>query len=161
MWEAGGIKVKLSISRSQESLWVWSFWSVGTYLVVEIGSFLLIFGALRNTAAEPGWLSLAAAAPVVVFLPLVWLLRLREKHGISPKRLASEWGVSTALFAVAVSAATIYAGVKIGWMDRADAIGTLVLSVLLSVPSCFFTAYYMALRSISSRASSAANGSRN
>ncbi len=144
--------MKLSISRSRESIWVWLFWGLGTYLVLEFGPFLLLEVALKKTAAELVCPYLACAMPGVIFMPLVWWLRQREKHGPSPKRLAREWGASAALFGVAVVGAVIYCGVRLGLMDQSDAIGGLVVSVSLSVPTFYFTLYHMALSRISSRA---------
>jgi hypothetical protein len=152
--------MKLSISRSQESIWVWLFWGLGTYLVLELGPFVLLGVALKKTAAELVCLYLACAMPGVIFMPLVWRLRQREKQIPSPKRLAREWGVSAALFGIAVVVAVIYSGVRLGFMDPTDAIGGLVVSVLLSVPSFYFTLYHMALTRISSRATGEGGGTR-
>jgi hypothetical protein len=144
--------MNLSIVRSQESIWVWLFWGLGTYLVLEIGPFLLFGVALKKTAAELAGPYLACAMPAAMFIPLVWRLWQREKQGPPPKQLAREWGVSVALWGVAVVVAVIYSGVKLGLMDPKYAFGGLVLSLLLCVPIGYFTLYYMTLTRISSRA---------
>jgi hypothetical protein len=73
--------MKLSISRSQDSIWVWLFWGLGIYLVLELGPFLLLGVALKKTAAELLSPYLACAMPGVIFMPLVWRLWQREKQG--------------------------------------------------------------------------------
>jgi hypothetical protein len=79
-------------------------------------------------------------------MPLVWWLRQREKQEQSAKRLAREWGLSGALFALAAVIAVIYTGVRLGLMNRTYAFGGLIMSVLLSVPSFYFVLYEMVLR---------------
>jgi hypothetical protein len=152
--------MRLSISRSRESLWVWLFWGLGTYLALELGPFLLLGVALQKTVAELLYPYLAFAMPGVIFMPLVWRLWQREKQRPSPKQLAREWGVSMALFGLAVVGAVIYSGVRLGLMDPSDAIGGLVVSVLLSVPTSYFTLYHMTLTRISSRSNGEECGTR-
>lgn len=152
--------MKLSISRSQESIWVWLFWGLGTYLALELGPFLLAGVTLKKTAAELLCPYLAFAMPGVIFMPLVWRLWQREKQRPSPKQLAREWGVSVALFGLAVVGAVIYSGVRLGLMNPSDAIGSLVISVLLSVPISYFTLYHMTLTRISSKAAGEGGGTR-
>jgi len=152
--------MKLSISRSRENIWVWLFWGLGTYLMLEIMPFLILGLALKKTAAELAGPYLACAMPAAILMPLVWWLRRREDKGASPKRLAHGWGASVALFSVAMVVATIYSGVKLGFMDPKYALGGLVVSVLLSVPISYFTLYYMAMTRISSRAAAKGDGTR-
>lgn len=152
--------MKLSISRSQDSIWVWLFWGLLTYLVLEFGPFLLFGLALKKTVAELAGPYLACAMPAAIFIPLVWWLWQREKQNPSPKRLAREWGVSVALWGVAVVVAVIYSGVKLGFMDPKYAFGGLVVSLLLCVPIGYFTLYHMTLTRISSRAAGERGGTR-
>ncbi len=152
--------MKLSISRSQECIWVWLFWGFGTYLVLELGPFLLFGAALKKTGAELLCPYLACAMPAAIFMPIVWRLWQREKQGPPPKQLAREWGMGVALWGVAVVVAVIYSGVRLGLMDPSGAIGGLVVSVLLSVPTLYFTAYHMTLKRISSRAVGEGSGAR-
>ena len=152
--------MKMSITRSRESIWVWLFWGLGTYLVLELGPFLLLGAALKKTAAELACPYLACAMPGVIFTPLIWRLWQRERLGTSPKRLAREWGVSAAIFGLAVVVAVIYSGVKLGLIDPSDAIGGLVVSVLLSLPIGYFTLHNMVLTRISSRAAGEGDGIR-
>jgi hypothetical protein len=133
------------------SVWAWLFWTLPIYLVLEIGPFLIIGWGLKKTVGELVGPYLAFALPAVIFMPLVWWLRMSEEEGASPKRLAREWGVSVAFWGVAVAVAVIYSGVKLGFMDSKDAIGGLAVSVLLSVPTLYFTVYHMTFTRISSR----------
>lgn len=71
---------------------------------------------------------------------------------MEPKRLARGWGLSVALFGAAIVIALYYSGVKLGLMNRVDAIGGLAVSVLLSAPILYFTLHYMAISHFSSRA---------
>jgi hypothetical protein len=150
--------MKLSISRSRESIWVWLFWGLGTYLMLEIGPFLILVLALKKTTAELAGPYLAYAMPAVILMPLVWWLRHREEQCASPKRLARGWGASVALSCLAAEVATIYSGVKLGFMDPKYALGALVVSLILSVPIVYFTLYYMAITRITVRAAGKLDG---
>jgi len=150
--------MRLSISRSRESIWVWLLWGLGTYLVLELGPFLLLEVTLKKTATELFRPYLACAMPGVVFMPLVWRLWQRDKQGPLPKRLAREWGVSVALFGLTVVGGVTYSGVRLGLMDPSDAIGGLVVSVLLSVPISYFVSYHVVLTRLSARAVSKRGG---
>ncbi len=134
------------------SLWAWLLWSLPIYLVLEAGPFLIIGWGLKKTVGELIGLYLAFAVPAVILMPLVWWLRVREEQGASPKRLARGWVLSTALFLVAVIVATCYSGVELRLMDPMDALGGFVVSVLLGVPSLYFSMYRRTLRAISTRA---------
>jgi len=144
--------MRISISRSWESLWVWLFWGLGIYLALELGPFFIAKQALSKTAGELAGPYLACAIPGVIFMPLVWWLRKWRERGMDPKRLARRWGVSTALFCVAVVVAVSYSGVKLGLMDPTDALGGLVVSISLSVPVLYFTLHYMVLKHFSTGA---------
>ncbi|MGA3082661.1 MAG: hypothetical protein ABSD44_15025 [Terracidiphilus sp.] len=152
--------MKLSISRSRESIWVWLFWGLGTYFVLEIGPFLVLGFALKKTAAELAGPYLACAMPGAIMMPLVWWLRRWEDQGAPPKRVARGWGMCMALFSLAMVVAVTYSGVKLGFMDPKDALGGLVVSVLLSVPIGYFTLYNMAITRIPSRAAAKGGGTR-
>jgi hypothetical protein len=138
--------MRISISRAWESLWVWLFWGLGIYLALELGPFFIAKQVLNKTASELAGPYLACAMPGVIFMPLVWWLRKWRERGMDSKRLARGWGVSTALFGVAVVVAVSYSGVKLSLMDPKGALGGLVVSVLLSVPVLYFTLHSMVLR---------------
>jgi hypothetical protein len=133
------------------SLWAWLLWALPIYLVLEVGPFLIIGWGLEKTIGELVGPYLAFAVPAVIMMPLVWWLRVWEKQGTSPKRLARGWVLSTAMFFVAGIVATFYSGVELRLMDPKDAMGGFVVAVLLSIPS-LFVIYRMALRVISTRA---------
>jgi hypothetical protein len=147
-----------STAGSRSSLGVWLFWCLGAYLVLELVPFLILGLALKKTAADLAWPYLACAMPAAILTPLVWWLRQREAQSASPKRLASGWGASVALFGAAMVVAVIYSGVKLSLMNPTDAVGGLVVSVLLSVPISYFTVQHMAITQISSRAAAKRGG---
>ena len=144
--------MKLSISRSQESIWIWLFWGLGTYLLLELGPFFIAEFVFKKTAGELLGPYVAFAFPCVIFLPLVWWLRKWEKQGISPKRLARGWGLSMMLFCVAVIVAVFYSGISLHLINLSDAVGGFIVSMLLGLPISYFVSYYMVLSFISTRA---------
>jgi membrane protease YdiL (CAAX protease family) len=144
--------MKLSISRSRESIWVWLVWGTGIYLGLEAGPFLIAAWAFRKTAGELAGPYLAFAVPWMILAPLIWWLRKWEEQGKPPKRLARGWGLSVALFVVAVIVATLYTGVTLHLMNPVDAVVDFVVTLLMSIPISYFTAYNRTLAVISTRA---------
>jgi len=144
--------MKLSISRSRESIWVWLFWGLGIYLALELGACRIAALVLNKTAGELAGPYLAFAIPWAILAPLIWWLRKWEEHGASPKRLARGWGLGMAVFGVAVAVAFFYSGSALRLMDPTDVAGGFIATVLLSIPILYFGMYYTALRPISARA---------
>lgn len=144
--------MRISTSRSRESLFVWLFWTVGLYLVLELGPFLMAARALDKPAIELAGPYLAFAIPWAILAPLIWWLRKNEERDVEPKRLAQCWGASVAFFGVAIAIAVYYSGVELDLMNKMDAIGGLVVSVVLIAPILYFTLHYMALSHFSSKA---------
>jgi len=140
------------------SLWAWILWSLPIYLLLEVGAFLIIRECLRKTASELIGPFLAFAVPWAIFAPLVWWLRKWEEQGATPKRLARGWGLSMALFSIAVMVALFYSGMELRLMDQMDAAISFVAMVPLSTPICYFVVYSRALTVISSRTSSKLGG---
>jgi len=140
---------KMFTSGSRLNMRRWLFWGIGTYLMLEIGSFLALGFALKKTVGELACPYLACAMPCVIFMPLVWRLRLREEQGTPAKGLARGWGGSATIFGVAAVLALVYSAVALDLMRPMDAVGALVVSLLLGVPAFYFTAYYMTLSRIS------------
>ena len=151
---------RLSMSQSRESIWVWLFWGLSTFLVLELGTFLLASLALNKPVGDLVGPFLSYAIPAAILLALVWWLRKREDNGAaSPKQLARAWGVSMILFLVAVISATCYSGVMLHLMSLSDAIATFIVSFLMGVPIAYFVSYGMTLNIISSRAGKRHGGS--
>ena len=148
--------MKMSISRSWESLCVWLLWIIGVYLVLEIVPFLLVGLVFKKTASELAGPYLAFAVPCAIMAPLVWFLRRSERRGLEPKRLARRWGVSGVIFGTSAVVATIYCCVNLGLMDTKNALGILFGAVLLSTPIAYFTLYHTI---ISSRMTCSSEGS--
>src|SRR5450631_2226002 len=127
------------------SLWAWLLWTLPIYLVLELGPFLIIGWGLKITVGELVGPFLVFAVPAAILMPLVWWLRVWEEEGASPKRLARGWGLSVALFGVAVQIAAFYSGIKFHLMDPDDAVGGFITVFLLGVPIFYFVMYHMAL----------------
>jgi hypothetical protein len=143
--------MRLSISRSRESIWVWLFWGLGIYLALELGPFLIAGRVLEKTAGEMAGPYLAFAMPWAIMAPLIWWLRKWEEQGASPKRLARGWGLSMALFGVVLGFAVFYSGVKLRLMHMSDAVSSFVTMALFSGLIFYFGMYHRALTRISSR----------
>ncbi len=144
--------MKLSISRSRESIGVWLLWGIGAYLVLELGPFSIAASVLKKTASELAGPYLAFAIPWAILAPLIWWLRKREEQGASPQHLARGWGLSMALFGVALAGAVFYSGVKLRLMGLSDAVSSFVTMAIFSGLIFYFGMYHMALRLLSARA---------
>lgn len=146
--------MKLSISRSRESIWAWLFWGLGIYLALELGACRIAAQVLNKTASELAGPYLAFAIPWAILAPLIWWLRKWEEQGASPKRVARGWGLGMALFGVTVVGAVFYSGLVLRLMDPPGVAGGFIATVLLIVPILYFGMYGRALRSLSARAAS-------
>lgn len=146
--------MRLSILRSRESIWAAMFWGLGIYLALELGPFLIAGRVLKKTAGELAGPYLAFAVPAAIIMPLIWWLRKLEEQGASPKQVARGWGLSAAVFCVALGIALFYSGVKLGLMDRGDAIVSFIAMALWGGCIVYFTLYHIALKRISERAAS-------
>jgi hypothetical protein len=144
--------MRLSISRSRESIWIWLFWGIGIYLALELGPCLIAARVLNMTVGELAGPYLAFAVPWAILAPLIWWLRKGEEQGASPKRLARGWGLSMVLFGAAVTFAVFYSGIKLGFVDINDAVIDFVLTVLVSAPIFYFVMHHMAMTRTSVRA---------
>jgi hypothetical protein len=151
--------MRLSISRSRESIWIWLFWGLGIYLALELGPCLIVARVLNVAAGELVGPYLAFAVPWAILAPLIWLLRKGEEQGASPKRLAHGWGLGMAIFGVAAAVAVFYSGIALRLVDVTNAISGLFAAVLLSAPIFYFGMYHMAFKRISSRAAGKLGGS--
>ena len=75
--------MKLSVAKSRSSMGAWLFWGLGTYLVLEIGPFLVLGLALKKTATDLAGPYLVCAMPATILMPLIWWLKQREEQGAS------------------------------------------------------------------------------
>jgi hypothetical protein len=126
-------------------------YSIGINLILVLQPFLAIALLLKKSPAiliEP---YLACAMPGVVLLLLIFRLRQWEVQGMLPMRLAHNWGMSGALFAVCTVVAVVYSGVNLGFMDRTNLVGGTVVSIVLSGSVVYAVLRYMALDRISAR----------
>jgi hypothetical protein len=152
--------MKLSFSEFGKNIWAWVFWGLVFWLVLELGPFFIVGLAFKKTAGELAGPYLAFAMPWAIMAPLIWWLRKWEEVGVSPKRLAHGWGLSMALFGVAVAVAVFYLGVELHLMDRKDAVVSFIVVVLLSAPIGYCTLYLTALPRISARSAGKLGGLR-
>jgi hypothetical protein len=150
--------MNLSISEFGKNIWAWMFWGLVFWLVLELGSFFIAGWVFKKTAGELAGPYLAFAVPWAIMAPLIWRLRKWEERGVSPKRLAHGWGLSMALFGVALAVAVFYSGVELRLMDRKDAVVSLLVVVLLSVPIYYYSLYRRALSRISARSAGKVGG---
>ncbi|HEU5458559.1 MAG TPA: hypothetical protein VFU68_08065 [Terracidiphilus sp.] len=134
------------------SLWAWLLWTLPIWLLMEVGPFLVVRLIFKRSVGELVGPYLAFALPALIFMPLVWWLRMLEEQGVSPKRLARGWLLSMAIFCFTVIGATFYSGLKFQLIDPKDALGGFVAAVLLSAPSLYFISYRWTLSVISARA---------
>lgn len=151
--------MNLSISEFGENIWAWMFLGLVFWLVLELGPFCIAGRVFKTTAGELAGPYLAFAVPWAVMAPLIWWLRKCEERGVSPKRLAQGWGLSTVPLGVAVAIAVFYPGAEFRLMDRKDAVVSFIVVELFSVPILYCTLYYMALAIASSRTSGKLGGS--
>jgi hypothetical protein len=152
--------MNLSISESGKNIWAWLFWGLGFYLVLELGPFLIAGWVFKKTAGELAGPYLAFAMPWAIMAPLIWWLRRWEERGVPPKRLAHGWGLSMALFGVAVAVAVFYSGVELRLMDLKGTVVGFIVVVLLIVPISYWTLYRRALPRISARSAGKLGGPR-
>jgi hypothetical protein len=127
------------------------FWGIVTYAILLLQPFLVIWIIFKISAGELVYPYLACATPGVFLLLLIWRLRQRELDGISPERLARNWGMSGALFAAGTVIAAVYSGVSLGLMDRTGILGVTAVSVVLSGSIFYAVLHCMALDRISAR----------
>ncbi len=143
--------MRLSYSRSRESIWVWLFWGLSIYLALEVVSFSIIGLALDKSPRDLVGPFVAFALPWTFMAPQIWWLRKWEEAGLPPARLALRWGFSMALFGEGCIAATYYSGVRFRLMEPKDAVVNLVVAVLFSSPIFFFGMWRSALRTLTER----------
>lgn len=148
------MRIFISSAKARESIWAWLIWGLGFWLVLELGPFFIAGSVLKKTAGELTGPYLAFAVPWAIMAPLIWWLRKWEEQGASPKQVARGWGLSAAVFCVALGIALFYSGVKLGLMDRGDAIVSFIAMALWGGCIVYFTLYHIALKRISERAAS-------
>lgn len=125
--------------------------SIGIYLILALQPFFAVWLIVKTSPAALIYPYLACAMPGVVLLLLIARLRQREVQGMSPERLARNWGMSGAFFAVGTVVAVIYTGVSLGLMDRTNLVGSTAVSAVLGGSIVYAILHHTALDSISAR----------
>ena len=126
-------------------------WGIGIYLMLALQPFLGIWLIFKKSPTELVYPYLACAMPGVLLMLLISRLRKREVEGIAPERLARDWGMSGALFAVGTVVSVAYSGVSLGFMGRTNILGGTTVSVILSGAIFYAVLHYMVLDRISAR----------
>ncbi|HEV2287373.1 MAG TPA: hypothetical protein VGR81_00305 [Candidatus Acidoferrales bacterium] len=138
--------MKLSLSRANESCFVWMFWYLGTWLLLETGSLFLglwLFKISVHRLVGP-YIALAVA-PIVVG---PFFDRINRRREDPPKRRARNMAIaSTAFIELAVTALS-YSAVKMGLVSANFAITITIVVWLFSGPLGYFVAYRTALAKI-------------
>ena len=146
------MRISISEEKARKSLWAWLFWGLGTYFVLELGPFFIASAIFKKTARELAGPYLAFAVPAVIVMPLIWWLRKWEELGALPERLARGWGLSMALFGVALAVAVFYSGVELRLVDLQDAVVEFFVSGLMAGFILYFVGYHRTLKVLTSRA---------
>jgi hypothetical protein len=134
------------------------FWDICVYLTFELASALMVKLIFHKTAGQLVGPYLSIAAPGVSFLLLVrWLWRWKER-GPSPKQLALGWGLSIALFFLALSAAFFYSSVELRFVNSSDAVWVFGMMGVGGTTAGFLAGYTMTLQRISAKAVNNADG---
>jgi len=143
--------VTSSVPKSKANIWTTVVWAICTYLVFELGMFIIVKYIAHAGEGELLGPYLALAVPGVIFLLVVGWLWKWEELGQSPRWLAYGWGLSIALFFLSVCAALFYSSVKLRIIDPSDAVGVFGLMVVGGTLSGFLGGYTMTLRRIFSK----------
>jgi hypothetical protein len=138
--------MKLSLSRSRESCFVWMFWFLGAWLVLEAGPLLLgvwLFNIPVHRLVGP-YIALAVA-PVAVG-PFIY--RINRRRADPPKRRARNMGIVSTVFIELAVTALFYSGVKLGLISVGLAVTSAIIVWLLGGPFMYFVGYRTALAKI-------------
>ena len=128
------------------------FGPICLYLALETGSFVIVKFIAHTTVGELSGPYLALAIPGVILLLLVGLLWKWEERGLSPARLAFAWGLSIALFSLALSAAFLYSSLKLRLFDYGATIFAFGMMATVNTVIGFFVPYKMTLERMSAKA---------
>lgn len=138
-----------SRQKSQASTGRWLFVNICIYLFLELGlcvAVKYVFGVTAEKLIGP---YLALAAPGVIFLLMVrWLWRWEER-GASSTLVAFGWGLSVALFFLAVCAAFFYSSLHLELLNASDAAWIFAMMGASSTVLGFFIPYKMKLEQMS------------
>jgi len=138
--------MRLSLSRANESCFVWMFWFLGAWLVLEAGAFFLgigVFGIPLHRLVGP-YIALAVAPAVVG--PFIY--RINRRRGDPPKRRARNMGIASTAFIELAVTALFYSGVKLGLVSVGLAVTSAIIVWLFGGPFMYFVGYRTALAKI-------------
>lgn len=138
--------MNFSLSRSRESCFVWMFWFLGAWLVLETGAFLLcswVFQISVHRLVGP-YIALALAPAVVG----PFFYRINRRRAEPPKRRARNMGIASTAFIEIALTALSYSVVTLGAVSANFAITVTIVVWLFSGPIVYFGAYRTALAKI-------------
>ena len=138
--------MKLSLSRSRESCFVWMFWFLGAWLVLEAGALfwgIWFFRIPLHRLVGP-YIALAVAPAVVG----PFFYRINRRRADPPKRRARNMGIASTAFIELGVTALSYSAVTLGLVSANFAITVTIVVWLFSGPLGYFVAYRTALAKI-------------
>jgi hypothetical protein len=138
--------MNLSLSKASESCFVWMFWFLSTWLVLEAGALflaMLLFQIPLHRLVGPYIAFAVAPAAVGPFF-----YRINRRRADPPKRRARNMGIASTAFIELATTALSYSAVKLGLVPAQFAITTTIVVWLFSGPICYFVAYRTALAKI-------------
>jgi hypothetical protein len=141
--------MRLPISRSRESLWVWMLWLLSLWLVLEASTFFAVGWVLRLGLRQLAAPYVAFAVPPVVVGPLIY--RANRRTGDPPKRRARDMAVAAVVLVMLSIMALYYSGVKLGLMSESLGVTSAIVMSLFGGPIVYFAAYSTSLARLSSR----------
>jgi hypothetical protein len=135
--------VKLSLSRSRESCFVWMFWFLSTWLVLEAGPLFLgiwLFHIPVHRLVGP-YIALAVAPAVVG----PFFYRINRRRADPPKRRARNMSIASTVFIELGVTALSYSGVKLGLVSVELAVTSAIVVWFFGAPLMYFVGYRAAL----------------
>lgn len=135
--------MNLSLSKARESCFVWMFWYLGGWLVLEAGPFFFGASILHIPAHRLVAPYIALAVPPAAVGPFFY--RINRRCADPPKRRARSMAIAATMFSVLFIAALCYSAVDLGLASANLAIATGIVMLLFCVTLGYFVAYRTAL----------------
>lgn len=138
--------MNLSLSKANESCFVWMLWFLSPWLVVETGALCLgiwLFHIPVHRLVGP-YIALALAPAVVG----PFFYRINRRRTDPPKRRARNMGIASTAFIELTVTALSYSAVRLGLVSANFAITVTIVVWLFSGPLGYFVAYRTALAKI-------------
>jgi hypothetical protein len=138
--------MNLSLSKAGESCFVWMFWFMGAWLVLETGALFAGVWVFREPAHRLVGPYIALAVAPAVVGPFFY--RINRRRADPPKRRARNMGIASTAFIELAMTALCYSAVKLGLVSANFAVTVIIVVWLFSGPIVYFGAYRTALAKI-------------